>query len=70
MKKYYNKMSLWSRILNFSFRFTNAKKNSSTVEGAKKYIEKLSKKPKYKKMPEKLGFIKEDIEGQSVYSYG
>lgn len=69
MKKYYDKKSLWSKVLNFSFKFTNAKKNSDTVEGAKKYIEKLSKKDKNKNLPEKLGLTKQVINNIDVYCY-
>ena len=69
MEKYYNKISLWSKILNFSFKFTNAKKNSDTVEGAKKYIKRLSKKQRNSRMPEKLKLVKETVNGISVYCY-
>ena len=69
MKKYYDKVSLWSRILNFSFKFTRAKKNSDTVENAKKYIEKLSKTSKNKDLPKKLGLVKENINNMDVYCY-
>lgn len=69
MEKYYNKISLWSKILNFSFKFTNAKKNSDTVEGAKKYIKRLAKKQRNSRMPEKLKLVKETVNGISVYCY-
>lgn len=38
MKKYYNKVSLFSKIINFSFCLTNSKKNSLTEENAKKLL--------------------------------
>lgn len=69
MKKYYDKISLWSRILNYSFKFTNVKKNSETVEGAKKYIKKVAKSNKNNKLPEKLGFTKELVNNKPVYCY-
>ena len=69
MRKQYNKISLWSRLLNFSFRFTKAKKNSDTVEGAKKYIDKLSKKNRNKNLPDKLKLAKDVIDGVNVYCY-
>lgn len=69
MKKYYNKVSLWSKVLNFSFKFTDSKKNSETVEGTKKYIEKLSKTNSQNELPEKLGLIKEIVNDTAVYCY-
>ena len=69
MKKYYDKISLWSRILNSSFKFTNAKKNSDTVEGAKKFIEKLSKSNSNYNLPDELGLKKEKIDDMKVYLY-
>lgn len=69
MKKYYDKVSLWSRMLNFSFRFTNSKKNSDTVEGTKKYIERLSQTSNQHELPEKLGLTKEKVNNIAVYCY-
>lgn len=69
MEKYYDKISLWSRILNYSFKFFNSKENSDTVEGAKRYIEKLSNKTNENKLPEKLGLTKEMVNNIPVYCY-
>lgn len=67
MKKVYKKQSLWSKILNFSFLFTNDKKKSSSVLQAQKFINKSSKI----KLDEKYlkDFTKEDIDDSNVYSY-
>lgn len=67
MKKYYDKISLWSRLLNFLFKFTNAKKNSDTVEDGKKFIEQL--KGNEYKLPKKLKLKKEILDGIEVYYY-
>lgn len=69
MKKYYNKVSLWSRFLNFSFKFTDTKKNSDTIEETKKYIKKLSKMHKNKDLAKKMGLKKTLINGVEVYYY-
>lgn len=61
MEKYYNKQSFFSKIVNASFKFTNAKKIYSSEEKTKKLIEKLSKKKfNSKKMFEKNGFIRKE----------
>lgn len=44
MRIIYKKQSLWSKILNNMFVLTNCKKNSSSEEAAKKFINKVSKK--------------------------
>lgn len=69
MRKYYNHISLWSRIVNFSFRFSNYKKKSETVEGTKKYIEELKDINKRYNLPKKIGLDKIDFNGMDVYSY-
>ena len=69
MNKYYDKVSLWSKIINFSFKFTNAKKNSETVEGAKQFIEQLKESQTEYKLPEKLKFKKEMLNEIEVYYY-
>lgn len=69
MKKYYNKVSLFSKIINFSFCLTNSKKNSLTEANAKKYIQKLSTSKKEYNIPTKLGLKLEDFKGMKVYSY-
>lgn len=67
MKKIYNKQSIWSRILNFLFIFTSGKKNSASIDNAKKFIEKCSKK----KINENIfkEFSKELINNTIVYTY-
>ena len=69
MIKQYDKMSLWSKVLNFSFQFTNSKKYSDTIEGAKEYIELLSKNQRNIKIADKLKLDKKTICGMSVYCY-
>lgn len=68
MKKIYKKTSLFSRIVNLSFLFTGDKKNSSTIEAAKKYMEKLSKIKDYN-LPEKMNLKKEEFNDMPVYSH-
>lgn len=68
MEKYYNKQSLWSKILNFSFCFTNYKKISSSEEETKKFMENYSKKQIDEKIYKKH-FIKEKISDTEVYIY-
>lgn len=68
MEKYYNKISLFSRLLNFGFKFTNSKKNSISVDAAKKYIDKLSKKSNYT-IPDRLGLTLENYKDMKVYTY-
>lgn len=69
MKKYYDKVSLWSKILNFLFKFTNDKKNSETVEGAKQFINSLAETNSKYILPEKMGLKKEMINEMEVYYY-
>lgn len=69
MKKYYDKVSLWSRMLNFSFKFTNEKKNSDTVDGAKKFINSLNETNSKYVLPNKMGLKKEMIDEMEVYYY-
>lgn len=68
MRKYYNKISLWSRFVNFAFIFTNDKKNSNSEANAKKYIRKLAKSKKKYKIPKKMGMLLEE-KRMEVYSY-
>lgn len=69
MEKYYNKISLWARIINKLFVFTNMKKNSNTVEAAKKFVNKLSTRKTIYNLPSKLGLSKIDFQGIDVYCY-
>ena len=69
MRKYYDKVSLKSRLLNILFKFTDAKKNYLTEENTKKFIEKYKTlKESYNEF-EKLGFEKEVISKLEVYTY-
>ncbi len=68
MKKYYNKVSFFSRVINFLFLLSNCKKTYSTAEETQKLIKKLNKKHKNIKL-EKYGFMKEDYCDLLVYSY-
>lgn len=67
MREVYNKQSLWSKILNNLFLFTNSKKNSSSEENARKFIEKVSKKKYNPKILKK--FNKEQINGKDIYTF-
>lgn len=69
MEKYYNKISLWARIINKLFVFTNMKKNSNTVEAAKKFVNKLSTRKTMYNLPSKLGLNKVDFRDMDVYCY-
>lgn len=69
MKKYYDKISLWSRVVNSSFKLTGYKKNSETVEGAEKYLKELEKIYKNYNLPKKMGLKKIEFEGMEVYTY-
>lgn len=69
MEKYYNKISLWARIINKLFVFTNMKKNSNTVEAAKKFVNKLSTRKTIYNLPSKLGLNKIDFQDMDVYCY-
>lgn len=69
MKKYYNRISLWSRIVNSSFKLTGYKKKSETVNAAKEYIKELEKKYEKYNLPEEMGLKKIEFEGMKVYSY-
>ena len=69
MKKYYDKISLWSKVLNFSFKFTDAKKNSDTVDAAKQFIEKLTEDNLKYNLPNKMGLKKEMFNEMEVFYY-
>ena len=69
MEKYYNKISLWARIINKLFVFTNMKKNSNTVEAAKKFVNKLSTRKTIYNLPSKLVLNKIDFQDMDVYCY-
>lgn len=69
MEKYYNKISLWARIINKSFAFTSMKKNSNTVEAAKKFVYQLSSKKTIYNLPSKLGLNKINFQDMDVYCY-
>lgn len=69
MKKYYKKVSLKSRMINFLFHFTNSKKIFSDQEKTKRYIYKMSRKKENYNLPEKLGMFLENNKNMKVYSY-
>lgn len=69
MIKYYDKVSLWSKLVNKSFIFTGSKEIFASEENTKKYIEKITKKYKNYNVPSKLGLKLEDYSGMEVYSY-
>lgn len=69
MKKYYNNVSLHSRFVNFSFRFTDAKKNYSTEDNIKKFIKHYQQiKTNYKEY-DKCNLVKSNISGNDVYYF-
>lgn len=68
MYKYYDKVSLFSRFINFLFLLSNSKKNYSSKENTQKLIEKLNKKQK-KVDYKKYGLMKEECGGIDIYSY-
>lgn len=67
MRKVYKKQSLWSKLVNFSLGFTSDKRNSSTEELAKKFIEKQSKQKRKKCFF--IGFKKEFIGNTTIYTF-
>lgn len=69
MRKYYDKISLWSKLVNRSFILTGSKRIFASEESTKKYIEKITKKYEKYNIPNKLGLQLEDYSGIEVYSY-
>lgn len=69
MKKYYNKVSMRSRFINFSFKFNDAKKNYYTKENIQKFIDKYQEQKKNYNLYNELGLYKENIDNIEVYSY-
>ena len=69
MKKYYDKVSLKSRFVNYMFKFTGAKKNYLTEKNIKKFIEKYKKTIKNYNLFEELGLKKEVFGNNDVYLY-
>ncbi|MBP3461413.1 MAG: alpha/beta hydrolase [Bacilli bacterium] len=69
MKKFYNKISLRSRLINFLFNFTSSKKIFSDENETKKYIESLSKLNNKYNLPKKMGMKLENYSYMKVYTY-
>lgn len=69
MKKYYNKVSLKSRIINASFRLSDAKENYLTEDNVKRFITKYQRIKKNYKLFEELRLEKEDFKDLDVYTY-
>lgn len=67
MKKVYEKQSMWSKILNYSFCLTDSKKISSDASKTKKFIEEYSKKEMDESIYKTLK--KECIGDTTVYTY-
>lgn len=67
MKKIYNEVSCFSKILNNILKHTSFKKNYISENETKKLIEKISKQ-KYT-IPDKLGLTLEEYNKGRVYSY-
>lgn len=67
MKKVYNKVSCFSKMLNSVLRHTRLKKNYVSEKQTKKMIERLSKK-KYV-TPKKVGLFLENYKKGKIYSY-
>lgn len=68
MKKYYDKVSLWSRFVQFILKFTDDKKIYSNIDSTKKFINKLSKVKPNDKAYIKTGLKKEKYNKMDVYS--
>ncbi len=69
MKKYHDEITVWSKIVNNSFKLTNDKEIYSDEEMTKKYIHKLEKNSKKYTLPKKLGLKLETNFNIPVYSY-
>ena len=67
MKKKYNDVSFFSKILSSVLKHTSIKKNYINEEDTKKMIKDLSKK-KYE-TPKKVGLLLEEYDKAEVYSY-
>lgn len=68
MKKIYEKQSIWSKLLNFSFCLTKSKKISSDVTKTKNFIDKYSQKKMNEQVYAKY-FKKEKIKDITVFVY-
>lgn len=69
MKKNYNKVSFFSKIINFLFKFSSAKNNYATEDNIKKFIDKYQITKKKYNLYNKLSFYKENFPYMDVYSY-
>ena len=69
MKKYYDKVSIKSKIINFLFKFCDVKNIFMSEAKTKKYIKKLNKKNEKYNTPEKLGMNIEKIDSNIIYTY-
>lgn len=68
MKKVYDKQTIWSKILNFSFCLTKSKKISGNEEKTKKYIEKYNKRHINESIYSRY-FKKEIINDITIFTY-
>lgn len=68
MEKYYDKVSIGSRIVNFIIKLTPYKKTSDTEEAAKIFINKIKNKKFVNRKSYKLN-KEEPINNMNVYSY-
>lgn len=67
MRIVYSKQSLWSKILNNIFIFSSSKKNSSSEETAKKFIDKVANREYNPRILKK--FNKEVLENNIVLTF-
>lgn len=67
MKKVYTKISIFSKLINYLFKFTNSKKIYSSEEEIKKYINKISNN-KYD-VPKKMKLNLDNYNEMEVYTY-
>ena len=70
MKKYYNKISLKSKCLNYLFKFTGIKKVFMDEKKTIEYIDEIVKMKETYNLPQKLGMDIELIDGITIYCYG
>lgn len=69
VKKYYSKVSLKSRAINFLFNFTSSKKIFSNEQKTMEYIESISEYNDKYNLPQKMGMSLEESSDIKVYSY-
>lgn len=69
MKKYYDKVSLKTKMLNCLFKLSGIKKVFMDKEKTIKYIEKISEKKEKYNLPQKMGMNVETFGDMTIYCY-